>query len=260
MQLTNSAIETTLAGLLNLAHVVEYPKCGGSWVRNMVRTYRGSRLYTYDWPLKKNEVILCHRRFTRRFKKPIVVVRDPRDMYVSFYHYENSYALSDQYSPIFEYFQHDPDRPVRDDFYEYLKAKLLHSSHPWFYYSQFLNSWLSRAGICLIRYEDCLADPESQLASMIRFLDDPLDLNRIAEAVEQTSFSAITEEKYGKRRAAGEADNTKFHRKGVSGDWKNHFNEESCKLIETIESSSLRRLDYESDASWIKNFIDTLDD
>ena len=110
LQFTNSAIETTLAGPLNIAHVFEYPKCGGSWVRNMVRTYRGTSLLTHDRLLHKNKVILSHRRFTTRFKKPIVMVRDPRDMFVSFYHFENSYALSNQHSPIFEHFQHDPDR------------------------------------------------------------------------------------------------------------------------------------------------------
>lgn len=260
LQLTNLLIEATLADPLSLAHVIEYPKCGGSWIRNMLRTYRGTSLFTYNRLLQKNEVILCHRRFTRRFRKPIVVVRDPRDMYVSFYHYENSFALSDQHSPIFKHFQHNPDRPIREDFYEYLKVRLLYSSHPWFHFSQFLDSWLNRTGICLIRYEDCLADPKSQLASMVRFVNDPLDMDRLAETVKQTSFTAITKQKYGASRNAGDADNSKFHRKGVSGDWKNHFNESSCKLFETIDGRSLKRLGYESDSRWIANFIDTLDD
>jgi hypothetical protein len=180
-------------------------------------------------------------------------------MYVSFYHYEITFALSNQHSPVFTYFQHNPDRPVREDFHEYLTAKLLHSSHPWFYFSQFLDSWINRAGICLIRYEDCLVDPKSQLASMVRFVNDPLDMDRLEETVKQTSFAAITKQKYGESRISGDTDNTKFHRKGVSGDWKNYFNENSCKLIETIEGSSMRRLGYESDARWIADFVDTLD-
>ena len=258
LQFTNSIIEASLAGPMNFAHVVEYPKCGGSWVRNMLRTYRGTKIFTYDRLLQKNDVILCHRCFTQRYKKPIVVVRDPRDLYVSFYHYENSFTLSDQHSPIFDDFQHNPNRPVRDDFNEYLKVKLTKPSHPWFYYSQFLDSWLNVQENCLIRYEDCLKDPESQLISMIRFLNDPLDLERLEETVRTTSFAAVTEQKYGERRETGETDNTKFHRKGISGDWKNHFNESSCKLIETIEGRSLRRLGYETNANWITDFTDTL--
>lgn len=254
LQLTNNSIEAALAHRLHLAHVVEYPKCGGSWVRNMVRTYRNQELFTYDRLLRRGDTILCHRLFSRNIKKAIVVVRDPRDMYVSFYHYENSFALRNRHSPLFEHFQHDPERPLREDFHAYLEAKLLHPSHPWFYFSQFLDAWLNRPGTCLVRYEDCLTEPATQLASIIRFLGDPLDLDRLAEAVAATSFSAVTKEKYGQARKAGEADNTKFHRKGVSGDWKNHFNGDSCRLIETIEGRSLRRLGYETDASWIEDF------
>lgn len=260
LQAANYIAETTMAGALNLAHIVEYPKCGGSWVRNMVRTYRETSLFTYDRLIGRNEVILCHRLHSPRFRKPVVVVRDPRDMYVSFYHYETSFALSNQHSPIFRHFQHDSARPVRDDFNEYLRTKLLYTSHPWFHFSQFLDSWLNRPGICLVRYEDCLADSEAQLAGIIRFLDDPLDLERLSRTVEQTSFAAVTKEKYGESREAGEADNTKFHRKGVAGDWRNHFNESSCRLIEMIEGRSLRRLGYETDARWIDNFLDTAND
>ena len=119
MQVANAIIESVASKPLNLAHVVEFPKCGGSWVRNMIRTYRGNDLFEYDRIIRENEVIMGHRLYRRRFYRPIVVVRDPRDMYVSFYHYENSYEKRNMDSVLFRYYQHDPSRSVQEDFYEY---------------------------------------------------------------------------------------------------------------------------------------------
>lgn len=253
-QVGNAVLEATMSRPLNIVHVVEFPKCGGSWVRNMLRTYRSTELFTYDRLVGRDEVVLTHRLYKRRYAKPIVLVRDPRDLYVSFYHYDNSYEYSDQNSVLFRHFKHDEARPIREDFYEYLHAKLLIKSHPWFFYSQFLDSWLSRPNVCVVRYEDCLLEPETQLIRMLRFLDDPIDLERVAETVADTSFQAITRKKYGDSRKAGEGDNSKFHRKGIAGDWKNHFNSDACRLLERVEGCSLRRLGYESDSRWVERF------
>ena len=220
-------------------------------MRNMLRTYRGVDLFTHDRLVRRRDVIMSHRLFRRRFGRAIVVVRDPRDMYVSFYHYQTSYEKSDRHSPIFERFHHDPLLPVDEDFCNYLRARLLYPAHPWFFFSQFLDSWMNRPNASIVRYEDCLADPEAQLIRMLRFLGETVDLNRVRNTVEKTSFAAITAEKYGESRAAGQEDKSKFHRKGVAGDWRNYFNEEACVLMEKFEGHSLRRLGYESDAEWI---------
>lgn len=254
-QVANAGIEYSLGTSLDIAHVVEFPKCGGSWVRNMIRTYRNTELYTYDRLIGPREVIMAHRTYRSRYRQPIVVVRDPRDLYVSFYHYENSYEKSDGNSLLFKYFQHDKARPLQDDFYHYLSAKLLRQSHPWFFYSQFLDSWLNRPDVCVVRYEDCLKEPILQLVRMLRFLGDDIDIERVEKVVEETSFKAITKKRYGEERQAGHEDNTKFHRKGISGDWKNHFNEDSCRLLEMMEGTSLRRLGYESDSSWVDQIV-----
>ena len=255
LQLLNTGLERVAARPLNLVHVVEYPKCGGSWVRNMIRTYRDGELFGYDRLIRRGDVIMAHKRFHPRFVRPIVVVRDPRDMLVSFYYYENTYEHSDQNSPLFKYFTHDPARPLAADFLAYAKVKLLEVTHPWFFYSQFLDSWLNRPDVCVVRYEDCLADPHGQLARMMRFTGDTVDLQRIDATVEATSFKAVTREKYGEERAAGQADNARFHRKGVAGDWQGHFNREACELLQRLEGESLRRLGYEADAGWIDRHL-----
>jgi len=256
LHLSNVGIEAALSGPLRLAHVVEFPKCGGSWVRNMLRTYRNTDLFTHERLLRRGDVVMVHRLYRRRFPRPIVVVRDPRDLYVSFYYYETAFERRDPSTVLFTHFRHDPQRPVQEDFHEYLRVKLLRLTHPWFFYSQFLDAWLNRPQVCVVRYEDCLAEPQTQLIRMLRFLGEDIDLERVERTVQQTSFSAITQARYGQSRAPGEEDKTKFHRKGIAGDWKNHFNAASCRLLEQLEGTSLRRLGYEVDAGWVEKFLD----
>ena len=110
MQLTNAFIEYVLSSQLNLVHIVEYPKCGGSWIRNMIRTYRNTDLFLNNRLLRKNDVLMSHCLYTRRIKKPIIVVRDPRDIMFPFiitkfliiietpvHHYFNIFSIIQKY-------------------------------------------------------------------------------------------------------------------------------------------------------------------
>ena len=89
---------------------------------------------------------------------------------------------------------------------------------------------------------------------MRRHASDTIGLDRVSHTVSETNFKAITQKKYGMARNSGEQDNSKFHRKGTAGDWRNHFNEASCQLLEKMEGSSLRMLGYEKDSAWVDNF------
>lgn len=257
--ITNGLLMPIVCEKLQIVHVVEFPKCGGSWVRNMLRTYMNKELFMNNRFVRRNDVILSHKKFTSTYKNPVVVVRDPRDMYVSFYHYETNYKERSKRPAIYDYYNHDPDRDVKEDFHNYLKVKMLHKSHPWFFYSQFIDGWLNRPNICLIKYEDCLRDASKELIKIARHLDIPIDFKKIESTVEKTSFKAITKEKYGVSRETGDTDNSKFHRKGVAGDWKNYFSKESCELFDRLEGRILIELGYETNEDWASEFIDNDD-
>ena len=253
--IANGVLMPFLCKNLEIVHVVEFPKCGGSWVRNMIRTYMGKDLFISNRFISKNDVILSHKMYTAIYKNPVIVVRDPRDMYVSFYHYETNYKDRSNRPAIYNHFKHDPTRDQKQDFYEYLKAKMLYKSHPWCFYSQFVDSWLNVPNICLVRYEDCLKDAGKQLIKIMRHLDKPVDFEQIGDTVKKTSFKSITKEKYGVSRVSGDTDNSKFHRKGIAGDWKNYFSCESCEFFEQLEGRLLIELGYENDENWIAEFL-----
>lgn len=255
-QVANAILTPFLCRPLRICHVVEFPKCGGSWIRNMIRTYLGSGLYLGDRLIFPDAVIHTHRLFRRSFAWPVVVVRDPRDMYVSMYHHENFYEGRATVAALERVYRHDPAKSPADDFAAYLEAKLTTVTHPVFFYSQFIDSWLGRPGSCLVRYEDFLEDAERELIRVIRFLDREVDVARIESVVQENSFESQTRKSYGESRSSGEEDRSKFLRKGVAGDWRNIFNEKSCNLIRRFEGVSMRRLGYEPDDSWAARFLD----
>ncbi len=258
-QVGNALLTPIVCQRWRVCHVVEFPKCGGSWISNMVRSYVGVDFNEGDRMLERNDVVQKHCLYRPEMAWPIVVVRDPRDMYVSCYYHETQFDGREKKLTIERYFKRDPDSPVREDFARYLEAKLTHMTHPRFFYSQFLDSWLARPGVCVIRYEDCLEAPEAALIRMVRFSKRDVDEAKIREAVEVNSFRAVTKKLYGDEREPGEGDNTRFVRKGKSGDWKNHFNLESCRMLERFDGYTLRRLGYESDSKWIDAFIESGD-
>jgi len=253
-QLANFALTAGLGRQLGLVHVVEYPKCGGSWVRNMLQTYTGTERFLEQRLLRRGDVVQVHRLPQRWYRRPVVVARDPRDMYVSFYYHETQYRAREKYLAIAHYFQHDPSRPLREDFAIYLEAKLTHVTHPPFTLGEFVRAWQARPDAIWVRYTDCLANAEAEITRVVRALGLPLDPERVRQAVEVNRFENATRAR-GQARKPGEADPGAFERKGVSGDWKNHFDRRSCELLEQYEGSSLRALGYETDAGWIERFL-----
>ena len=78
-----------------------------------------------------------------------------------------------------------------------------------------------------LRYEDLHADPAGQTREMLTFLgmdDDEASINACLEA---GSFKKLTE-----GRTRGEEDKSSFFRKGVIGDWQNHFDDSNVAAYE----------------------------
>jgi hypothetical protein len=250
----NVAIAAALGQPFGLIHVIEYPKCGGSWVRNMLADYTGTPHFLDDRLVRPRDVIQVHRLPKPWYRRAVVVTRDPRDMYVSTYYHETQYRKREKHLIIERYFRHEPSRPLHEDFAAYLEAKLGHSTHPPFMLHEFVAAWRARSDVVWVRYEDCLANGEAELTRIVQELGLPLDAAHVRQAVESNSFRNATRAR-GKERKPGEADPGSFERKGVAGDWRNHFDRHSCELLERYEGSSLRALGYEPDASWIERFV-----
>jgi hypothetical protein len=93
-------------------------------------------------------------------------------------------------------------------------------------------------------YEQLLADGAPVARSLFRFLGLAHDDALIADLLERSSF------RFYAGRERGQEDRKRFYRKGVAGDWKNHFTADDKELFKEIAGDLLIRLGYESDLSW----------
>lgn len=93
-------------------------------------------------------------------------------------------------------------------------------------------------------YERLLADGGAVARELFKFLGLRHDDELIHDLVERSSFDFYA----GRKR--GQEDRRRFYRKGVAGDWKNHFSVEDRKAFKEIAGDMLVRLGYESDQSW----------
>jgi hypothetical protein len=250
---TNEFISVALSRPFRLIHVVEYPKCGGSWLRNMLQSLRGGASYTAEQLIRPGNIVQGHWVYRPWFPRPVVIVRDPRDVFVSYYYHETRYERREEQRSIDRYFRSDPNRPLREDFLAYLEAKLTQRTDPPFSYGEFLASWRSHSSVTWVRYEDLLENTERELTQVAVKVGLPTEAWIIRAAVERHSFEATTRRR-GHERRRGEADPRSFERKGVAGDWRNHFCKRACELIDKHEGWALRELGYEGDASWIEEF------
>jgi hypothetical protein len=93
---------------------------------------------------------------------------------------------------------------------------------------------------CLtLRYEDLVAEPKRVLAQVLNFLGAAFDPKILAACVGAAAF-----DKLSGGREPGEEDCTSFFRKGMVGDWRNHFTPESAGRFDQIAGEWLDRYGY----------------
>lgn len=251
-QVTNGVVNCLFGKRMGITHLVEYPRCGGTWIRHLMQDSMGIQQYAYDRMLTKNSIIQCHVLPSAMINRAVVLFRDPRDAIVSFYHKKVNYdknSRGGQLLSIGEY-HYDPDRDPKEDFHEFLKVHLTTPDHPRFSFGQFADAWLTQENTCIVKYEDFKTEPAIQLRRLTDFVGVEVPDSKIDEAVEKNSFANRTKRRGGKVRTTGETDNSQFERKGIVGDWKNLFSDDAKKLFAKHEGDTLVKLEYEPNQDW----------
>ena len=254
-QVTNGLINAIAGKPLHITHLVEYPRCGGTWIRHLLQDSLGIPQYAYDRRLSKNTIIQCHKLPSWMIRQAIVVFRDPRDAMVSFYHKQVHYDQRFRGQRPLEIgsYQHDPDREPQDDFLAFLKVHLVSPEHPRFRYGEFAKRWLAASNTCYAKYEDFKKQPAVELDRLTRFLGHSVPADQLAAAIEKNSFANRTQRRSGQLRKPGQSDNHQFERKGIVGDWHNLFNLEARRCFAELEGETLVTLGYEPDNNWVNS-------
>ena len=90
-----------------------------------------------------------------------------------------------------------------------------------------------------IKYEDLIESPHTALTNLITSMGIDSDDTSVEQCLEAASF-----EKMSKGRKSGEEDKNSFFRKGIAGDWQNHFQENDLQTFNKIAARMMSRLGY----------------
>ena len=223
--------------------VNEYPKSGGSWLSQMLSASLGLPFPRNRLPMLRSCLMQCHVVNPVGMRKVVVVWRDGRDVAVSFYHHlligheygvDSSAARNAHRLGIL-----DP-QDVQRNLPKFIEALMTADIGPSFTWPQFVANWHGRNGVIETRYEDLLTNASGELIRIVTGLtgSEP-DPAWIEEIVRTYSFRAQS----GRRQ--GDEKKGSFMRKGVAGDWANHFSEEASEIFDAFAGEALTALEYE---------------
>jgi hypothetical protein len=200
-------------------------------------------------PRFESSVLSGHHLYSPHFRNVTAVIRDGRDVMVSAYYYllfkneVNRQFGVDHHRRQLRFADFD-DLPANlPRFIEYMFESFARQRFH-FSWSEFIDSWLPR-GVPIVRYEQLLLRPAEILQERVAALTGRSLHELAAQAiVEKYSFRKLS------GRQPGDAINTSFVRKGVAGDWKNHFSFEARQVFDSYAGAQLITAGYETDHTW----------
>ncbi|WP_161958372.1 sulfotransferase domain-containing protein [Ornithinimicrobium cavernae] len=194
--------------------------------------------------------------YDNAFPRTAYIRRDGRDVMVSLYHYQHRSITHPRHprqaARLRARFRHlfgvnyDP-LDVRKNLPLFIEAE---SVEPTAFrgatWSEHVHSWCSSAhgNVVVTAYESLLAQPVQEFAKVLEFLtDEAVDKRRLRISLDRYSF-----DRTGRQR--GEEDLDSFMRKGVAGDWRQHFDRCAGETFSYYHGETLMQFGYESDPRW----------
>jgi hypothetical protein len=230
--------------------IVSYPRSGNTWVRFLLANLIADSQQPLDFvemeqfipaihnvqhwdrirTMPPGRFIKSHMPYDPAYKKVIYIVRDGRDVMVSYYHFCTPYKF-------------------QGTFLQYLQKQSYFWPCPWHTH---VESWLDHMdnqSLLLVRYQDLLNGPAEQLRRITDFIALSTDEERIARAVRHSSFDSMQKMEEEKKVPRLLSD-YKFFRKGLPGSWKDFFGPEHKDVFKPYANRVLLRLGYIESPDW----------
>lgn len=252
---TNAAVRLALVkGVANPFFqnvlVNEFPKSGGSWPAQMLSEALDLPFPRNRLPVFHSSILHGHYLTKTNIPKTVIVWRDGRDVAVSWYfHFVVGHEkLSDRARQIIHSGAGilEPEN-FEESFPLALEYFLKKPRYPGYNWASFVERWVDNENVVHVKYEDLKANASAELQRITYELyGTRIDIFRAEEIVEKYSF------KKQSGRDPGATDSKKYLRKGIVGDWKNHFSDTSKILFHDQAGSQLIKLGYENSSEWTK--------
>jgi hypothetical protein len=199
----------------------------------------------YLWPDRVlrtlPRVIKSHESFDPRYPRVLYIVRDPRDVAVSFYYYVLKMRVI-------------PDGYPIDDFVpRFLKADIVPYADRIGCWEDHVLSWIrlrkGKHGFCISRYEDLQSNPAAEIAKWAPLLGISPTPEAIERAISLSSASKMRslEEKQSKEWGVTKKSrqDIRFVRDAKVGGWQQKLSETSIAAIEEAWGATMEELGYQ---------------
>lgn len=234
--------------------VVSYPRSGNTWTRFLIANliyqddpvtfanveqripdiYTSSKRHLKKLP--RPRMIKTHEYFDPRYKKVVYIVRDPRDVALSYYHFHIKFRRIEEGYPIDEYIP------------RFMAAEF----DPYGSWAENVASWLitrmDSGNFLLLRYEDMLENPQQELNKAATFLGMQSTLEQLERAITLSSADKMQalERAQGKNWATTKKtrQDKPFVRAARSGEWQSGLSELSVAAIEAAWGPWMNLLGY----------------
>jgi len=168
------------------------------------------------------------------------VVRDPRDIIISgYFSHLNSHPVNNLWGKkyLIKHRKWLENVPKDEGLFEEIKrGYALNPMDKWYY---------NDPDILEIKFEALTQNPYETFNQIFDHIEIKIGEDHLASIVDEFSFKKLSE-----GRSKGDENVNSHFRKGISGDWKNHFNQEHIDLFKEKWGDLLIKLGYETDINW----------
>ena len=237
--------------------IVSYPRSGNTWTRFLVAnllhpeepaTFLNIEKWVPDSEAQSSRYlkriprprfIKSHQYFDHRFKRVFYVVRDPRDVALSYYNFQRKYRqIHDQY-------------PLTTYVGDFVAGRLI--SAGWGTWAENVGSWISarsgQSSFLLLRYEDMIANIELELQKIASFLGIEATPEVLGETVQRSSAECLRSlERVQSNQWVSTKDkrpDIPFVRSALVGDFRTKLPESAIAEIEAAWAPLMLTLGYE---------------
>jgi hypothetical protein len=236
--------------------IVSYPRSGNTWTRFLIAnliypseniTFSNIERLIPDTSsisrralkrIPRPRFIKTHEYFDHRYPKMVYIVRDPRDVVLSYYDFQRKYR------------QIRDDYPIENYVKDFVHGRLI--SADWGTWAENVASWVSTRKrsdrFLLLRFEDMLERTRAELERLARFLGISATPDMLEKAINNSSAERMRElEKQQQDQWVA----TKKHRKDIpfvrvakAGGWRKNLPEASVVEIEAAWGDLMDSLGY----------------
>jgi hypothetical protein len=169
-------------------------------------------------------------------RRAVYLVRDPRDVAVSYSHHAN--CTLDEAVEMLNTEAWTMAGQKRGMAVQLRQRLLGWSGHA--------ASWLDQTDtpVRLVRYEDMRADPAGVFAAALAFAERAATPEEVARAVRHADFAELKQQESEKGFRERQSPGSPFFRAGEVGGWREALTQEQVARIETAHGPMMRRLGY----------------